>query len=112
MTIKTPSDMMRVDKLNRCSIIDLRPVIQVKTQGLDHRTDHARIFFPDRQELAIAQTACRSSKNTLAQPPCRGKLAATMIKAKLSNCIIALKNQAVNNSSRKHLLDVMLYEVA
>ncbi|MFH0728389.1 MAG: hypothetical protein V2B19_18890, partial [Pseudomonadota bacterium] len=47
--------------------------------GLDHRTGHARIFFPDRQELAIAQTACRSSKNTLARPPCRGKLAETMI---------------------------------
>ncbi|MFH1162802.1 MAG: hypothetical protein V1852_01915, partial [Pseudomonadota bacterium] len=46
-----------------------------------HRTGHARIFFPDRQELAIAQTACRSSKNTLARPPCRGKLAETMIKA-------------------------------
>ncbi|MFH0727015.1 MAG: hypothetical protein V2B19_11840, partial [Pseudomonadota bacterium] len=47
--------------------------------GLDRRTGHARIFFPDRQELAIAQTACRSSKNTLARPPCRGKLAETMI---------------------------------
>ncbi|MFH0726880.1 MAG: hypothetical protein V2B19_11115, partial [Pseudomonadota bacterium] len=50
-----------------------------------HRTGHARIFFPDRQELAIAQTACRSSKNTLARPACRGKLAETMIKAFFRN---------------------------
>jgi hypothetical protein len=41
-------------------------------------------FFPDRQELAVAQTACRSSKNTLARPPCGGKLAETMIKAERS----------------------------
>jgi hypothetical protein len=33
--------------------------------------------------LAVAQTACRSSKNTPAWPPCRGKLAETMIKAQL-----------------------------
>ncbi|MFH0727564.1 MAG: hypothetical protein V2B19_14640, partial [Pseudomonadota bacterium] len=52
---------------------------RLENAGLDHRTGHARIFFPDRQELAIAQTACRSSKNTLARPPCRGKLAETMI---------------------------------
>ncbi|MFH0727935.1 MAG: hypothetical protein V2B19_16535, partial [Pseudomonadota bacterium] len=51
---------------------------------LDHRTGHARIFFPDRQELAIAQTACRSSKNTLARPACRGKSAETMIKAQIA----------------------------
>jgi hypothetical protein len=50
--------------------------------GLDHRIGHARVFFPDRQELAIAQTACRSSKNTLARPPRRRKLAETMIKAR------------------------------
>jgi hypothetical protein len=49
--------------------------------GLDHRIGHARVFFPDRQELAVAQTACSSSKNTLARPSCSGKLAETMIKA-------------------------------
>jgi hypothetical protein len=52
--------------------------------GLDLRTGHARVFFPDRQELAIAQTTCRSSKNTLARPACRWKLAETMIKAGFS----------------------------
>ncbi|MFH1162544.1 MAG: hypothetical protein V1852_00585 [Pseudomonadota bacterium] len=57
------------------------PRLSILTFGLDHRTGHARIFFPERQELAIAQTACRSSKNTLARPACRGKLAETMIKA-------------------------------
>ncbi|MFH0728240.1 MAG: regulatory protein RecX [Pseudomonadota bacterium] len=50
--------------------------------GFDHLPDHARaFFFADRQELAVAQTACRSSKNTLARFPCRGKLVETMIKA-------------------------------
>jgi hypothetical protein len=56
--------------------------LRIEKVGLGHRTGHARIFFPDRQELAIAQTACRSSKNTLARPSCRGKSAETMIKAK------------------------------
>jgi hypothetical protein len=49
--------------------------------GYGHGYGHARVFFPDRQELAVAQTACRSSKTPLARPPCRGKLAETMIKA-------------------------------
>jgi hypothetical protein len=35
-------------------------------EGFDHGFGHARVFFPARQELAIAQTACRASKNTLA----------------------------------------------
>jgi hypothetical protein len=49
--------------------------------GHDHGFGHAGVFFPDRQELAVAQTACRSSKNTPAQPPGRGKLAETIFKA-------------------------------
>ncbi|MFH0726475.1 MAG: hypothetical protein V2B19_09030 [Pseudomonadota bacterium] len=53
----------------------------IRYAGLDHGFGHARIFFPERQELAIAQTACRSSKNTLARPSCHGKLAETMIEA-------------------------------
>jgi hypothetical protein len=59
-------------------------------KGLDHRTGHASVFFPDQQELAIAQTTCRSSKNTLTRPLCRGKLAETMIKAskKYKFCLI------------------------
>ncbi|MFH0724831.1 MAG: hypothetical protein V2B19_00500 [Pseudomonadota bacterium] len=54
----------------------------IKAEVLDHRIGRARVFFPDRQELAVAQTACRSSKNTLVRPPRRGKLAETMIKAR------------------------------
>jgi hypothetical protein len=38
-------------------------------------------FLKDRQELAVAQTACRLSKNTLARPASRGKLAKMMIRA-------------------------------
>jgi hypothetical protein len=56
---------------------------RVDVAGLDHRIGHARAFFPDRQGLAVAQTACRSSKNPLARPFCSGKLAETMIKATL-----------------------------
>jgi hypothetical protein len=37
-------------------------------------------FFPARQELAIAQTACRAYKNALARPSLLG-VAETMIKA-------------------------------
>jgi hypothetical protein len=48
--------------------------------GVDHLLGRARVFFPDRQELAVAQTACRSSKNTLARPSFSGKLAEKMIK--------------------------------
>jgi hypothetical protein len=59
-------------------------ILTVATVGLDHNFGHARVFFPDRQELAVAQTACRSSKNTLARPSCRGKFPEMMIKAQVS----------------------------
>jgi hypothetical protein len=51
--------------------------------GLDHRSGQARAFFPARQELAVAQTACRSYKNPLAWPALYMVLAETMIKAVL-----------------------------
>ncbi|MFH0726524.1 MAG: hypothetical protein V2B19_09295 [Pseudomonadota bacterium] len=65
----------------RFVIKELYPAIYFRKSGLGHRIGHARVFFPDWQELAVAQTACRSSKKTLARPSCRGKLAETMIKA-------------------------------
>jgi hypothetical protein len=49
--------------------------------GLDHRSGQARAFFPARQELAVAQTACRAYKNALAWPALHTWVAETMIKA-------------------------------
>ncbi|MFZ1986761.1 MAG: hypothetical protein WAU91_20285, partial [Desulfatitalea sp.] len=44
----------------------------------------ARAFFPARQELAVAQTACRSYKNALAWTALHMALAETMIKAEMT----------------------------
>jgi hypothetical protein len=53
-----------LDNQGRTTIV--WPVRKMAFFGFDHRFGHARGFFPARQELAVAQTACRSYKNTLA----------------------------------------------
>jgi hypothetical protein len=59
-----------------------------KKRGLDHCFGHAKTFFPARQELAVAQTACRASKNALVWPAYDTGLAETVIKVRkgLSEC--------------------------
>ncbi|MFH0729284.1 MAG: response regulator transcription factor [Pseudomonadota bacterium] len=69
--------MVKFKKANVGNMVTLRmPVLIIVSATPGY-------FLEDRQELAVAQTACRSSKNTLARPPCRGKLAETMIKARM-----------------------------
>jgi hypothetical protein len=53
----------------------------LRWDGCDYRFAPARAFFPARQELAVAQTACRASQNALAWPSHHTGLAKTMIKA-------------------------------
>ncbi|MFZ1986056.1 MAG: hypothetical protein WAU91_16685 [Desulfatitalea sp.] len=67
---------------------DTRDFAQAEN-GLDHRSGQARAFFSARQELAVAQTACRSYKNALAWPALHMALAETMIKAKSSHLWMA-----------------------
>ncbi|MFH0726989.1 MAG: hypothetical protein V2B19_11695 [Pseudomonadota bacterium] len=57
-------------------------------------------FWEDRQELAVAQTACRSSKNTLARPACRGKPAETMIEANQHNVMLEIEHISSYKSTR------------
>jgi hypothetical protein len=64
--------------------------------GLNYDFGHARAFFPARQELAIAQTACRASKNTLAWPARHWGWAESMLKTQMPFFQQGRNNQLLN----------------
>jgi hypothetical protein len=44
------------------------PLWSIESPGLDHRVGPAKAFYSARQELTVAQTACRLYKIVLVRP--------------------------------------------